>query len=323
MQHKTLAWWDSNNFGDALNPYLFWAFGIKVSYAQANISDSLALGSVIERIFKGAHTHEENNFSQKPIDVWGSGVHFESGAHIEQPNIELPEVFIRTPKLFAVRGKITKKRIEEILGYNLPENLALGDPGLLINKVVKRSKKTKYELGIVAHFHDKDSPLIQQIKSSIQNSIIIDVQSDPVNFIKKLTQCKAIISTAMHPIIVADSYNIPNLWLSTGNKKISSYKWDDYYSVFDISPAPVFDLSQHTFDQNTLSQLKKNYSVTSFQIEKIQKELIESFPYASKLNTLGHLDILQLRWREIKRDYRRSSIIGKIKHLSMRYLRAK
>jgi hypothetical protein len=321
MQHKTLAWWDSKNFGDALNPYIFWALGTKVSYAQANTADTLALGSVMERVFKGAHTFKETNFIQEPINIWGSGVHFESGLHIEQPNIELPEVFIRPTKFLAVRGKVSKKRVEDMLGYNLPNNLALGDPGLLMNRIIKGSKNKKYELGIIAHFHDKSSPFIQQIKNKIPNSTIIDVESDPVNFIKRLTQCKAIISTAMHPIIVADSYNIPNLWISTGNKKISSYKWNDYYSVFNISQAPVFNLSKDNFDSNTLVQLKNNYSITSDHIEKIQNDLIKSFPYSNEIKTLTHLDIFKLRLREVKRDYRRSSSIRKLAGLLKLYLR--
>ncbi len=320
MQKKTLAWWDSNNFADALNPYIFWAFGTEISYAQANVADTLGLGSVMERVFKGAHTQKETYFSQKTINIWGSGVHFESGSHIEQPNIQLPEIFIRPTKFYAVRGKISKKRVEDILGYNLPNNLALGDPGLLMNRIIKGSEKKKYELGIIAHFHDKSSPFIQKIKNKIPNSIIIDVKSDPVNFIKKLTQCKAIISTAMHPIIVADSYNIPNLWISTKNQKISSYKWNDYYSVFNISPAPVFDLTKDTFDSNTLVQLKNNYSITPDQIENIQNNLIQSFPYSNEINTLTLLDIFQLRLREVKRDYKRSSSVRKLGRLLKLYL---
>ena len=69
MQKKTLAWWDSNNFGDALNPYIFWTFGVSASYEQANKSDALALGSLLERIFEGAHTKNETVFSEIPIDV--------------------------------------------------------------------------------------------------------------------------------------------------------------------------------------------------------------------------------------------------------------
>jgi hypothetical protein len=320
MKSKTLAWWDSNNFGDALNPYLFWSFGVKVSYEQANTANVIALGSVIERIFVGAHTKNETHFSASAIDVWGSGVHFEVGKHIEQPNIELPEKFIRTPKIHAVRGKISKSRVEKVLGTPLPNNLALGDPGLLMNRIIKPSKQKKYDLGIIAHFHDASLPVFKAIQKNIKNSIIIDVKSDPYSFIKIMTQCRAIISTAMHPIIVADSYQIPNLWITTGNDKISSYKWDDYYSVFDKDKAPVFTLNEKTFNQEDLNELMSSYSINENKLVAIQNDLIGAFPYSSNLKYLTHIDILKLRWRTIKQEYKYASAFKKLMGLIKIYL---
>lgn len=316
MKNKTLAWWDSNNFGDALNPYIFRAFGVNVSYEQSNTADVIALGSLMERLFKGAHTKDETNFSSAPIDVWGSGVHFESGKHIEQPDIELPEKLIRDANFFAVRGKITKERIEAILGYSFGDDLPLGDPGLLMNKIIKGSRKKKYDLGIVPHFHDQNSELILGVTKNIPNSIVLNVKSDPVKFIKKLTQCKAIISSAMHPVIVADSYGIPNICATTGNEKISLYKYRDYYSSLGVSTPPIFKLNENIFGPAELERLISSYSISRKKIESLQIGLINSFPFLSrekKITFLNCYDVAYLRWREVDRDYKGYSVLGKIK----------
>ena len=323
MKNKTLAWWDSSNFGDALNPYIFRAFGVNVSYAQSNMADVIALGSLMERLFKGAHTKDETFFSSVPIDVWGSGVHFESGKHIEQPGIELPEKLIREVNFLAVRGKITKERIEAILGRSLGDDLPLGDPGLLMNKIIKGSSKKKYDLGVVPHFHDQSSELITGITKNIPNSIVLNVKSDPVKFIKKLTQCKAIISSAMHPIIVADSYGIPNIWATTGNEKISLYKYKDYYSSLGISSPPIFKLHESIFGLSQLEKLKNEYSVNRKKVESLQLDLIDSFPYLNrrkKLNFLNFYDVACLRWREVGRDYKNYKFLEKIKGYINKYI---
>lgn len=323
MRKKTLSWWDSNNFGDALNPYIFRAFGVDVSYAQSNTADAIALGSLMERIFKGAHTKNETYFSSIPIDVWGSGVHFESGEHIEQPDIELPEKLIREANFWAVRGEKTKGRIEAILGRELGNDFPLGDPGLLMNRIIKGSDEKKYDLGIVAHFHEKNSELILDISKNIPSSIVLNVNSDPVKFIKKLTQCRAIISTAMHPIIVADSYGIPNIWATTGNEKISSYKYKDYYSSLGISNPPIFNLHENTFNFSQLIKLRETYSVDRKVIENLQLGLINSFPYShrnEKLKLLNFYDVAYLRWRQINSDYKNYSFLGKVKHYMHRWI---
>ncbi|MCF6216340.1 MAG: polysaccharide pyruvyl transferase family protein [Emcibacter sp.] len=325
MLLKTLAWWDSDNFGDALNPYIFRAFGVKVSYQQANVADFLALGSVLERIFIGAHTRHETYFSPEPIEVWGSGVHFDVGRHIEQPHIKIPEKFIRDVNFRAVRGKITKQRVEAILGRPLPEDLALGDPGLLMNRIVKGSRTKKYKLGIVPHFHDAGSHLFKDIQKRIPGSIIINVKSDPVAFIKEMTCCDAVISTAMHPLIVADSYGIPNLWITTANDKISSYKYQDYYSIYDINPVTAFDIGEKIFTLEDVEKLIETYAITKEQVFSLQEKLIESFPVSQKnkenFGYLSLLDKVQLRWHVINRDSGDAGYLEKLLRLLKYHLK--
>ena len=195
---------------------------------------------------------------------------------------------------------------------------------MLLNRIVKESKKKEYDLGIVAHFHDSSSELIARIAKDIPNSILLDVKSDTYSFTKKLTKCKAVISTAMHPIVAADSYGIPNIWATTGNSKISSYKFGDYYSAFGIYNVPVFQLDSKRFDRKDLEEIISNYSISREQVEKIQENLIESFPFKTRekeIRFLTSFDIAYLRWRAINVEWGNMDIARRIKYFLELYMR--
>ena len=60
----------------------------------------------------------------------------------------------RTYRPIAVRGKLTREVISEVLQMELNE-ITLGDPGLLMNRLIKGEPVKKYKLGIIPHYVDK------------------------------------------------------------------------------------------------------------------------------------------------------------------------
>lgn len=296
-----LCWWDSKNLGDALNPYLFKAFGFNVEYAQSDKAEIISVGSYMERLLVGAlFTKPQSN---QNISVWGTGFQFEPTQHLWFHDIKYPEEFIRPLDIHALRGKLSKARAEAITKQNL-NGIALGDPGLLTNKFIDiRNVRKKHRLGIFCHFMDNNNkPVFDNIKLNIQNSVRIDIEAPVTEVIRKMASCEAIISSAMHPLIIADSLRIPNRWVNLSEDAISKYKFYDYYSIFDIKPR-YFDLNSKTFDEDDLEQLHADYSITTEQVLEIQNNLIRTFPLAGKLRYLSFIDNLALRYREaIERD---------------------
>lgn len=113
-------------------------------------------------------------------------------------------------KCYALRGNLTKERIEKLTGRK--QSCAIGDGGLLSNLLIKSSNVKKiYDLGVVPHYADVKNPIWNKLLSVNSNSILLDTTLPPKEFLRHLCSCKTIVSTAMHPLIASDALGIPNL----------------------------------------------------------------------------------------------------------------
>ncbi|WP_066630276.1 polysaccharide pyruvyl transferase family protein [Labilibacter marinus] len=291
-----LSFWDSNNFGDALNTYMFKAFGVDVECCPPREADCIGIGSCADsRLLLGA-IEKKIPENQSPIFIYGSGFHYPKYSHTMQQKIVKPETLIRPVIPHALRGKISKKRLEDILNSSL-EGIALGDPGLLVKDIFNvENIQKKYKLGIVAHFTHKNNPAIKRIKKNINDSVVIDVLGNPYKLVKQIAQCEVLVSSAMHPLIIADGLGVPNKWLkfstnesnrnSAKHKDVSNYKFDDYYSVFNLKPEFI-DLSERDLSADNIDTIIEDYAVRKEDVDKIRKELIKAFPYSNNIKPIS------------------------------------
>ena len=267
------------NFGDELNKYLFEkVFDVRFNYCfDPWQADYLAIGSILDncssvklsgflskikliiKLFLG-----KINFSK--ITVLGSGFQYWSNEHKIK--------YLRKMDFRIVRGKLT----ENYLRNNglLKNDVLLGDLGLLCPYMLKEKVEKKYKLGIIPHYVDLNSPVVYDIyKKHRKNCIIINVQDDVDVVIKQIAECENIIASSLHGLIVADSFNVPNLWFeNTLNLRVlDRFKYNDYYSIYgidEIEPVNILDVAD--IDINTIA---KSYCVKKELVEKKQKELYE------------------------------------------------
>ena len=123
-----------------------------------------------------------------------------------------------------------------------------------------------------------NNPLLQKI--SVKNSVVLDINKEPTELIYEIAACKNIISSAMHGLIAADSLEIPNIRMVLSDKIVGGdYKYNDYYSAFGIKEHRVLNLREKGFTDADLPTIAENYVITKAQVEKIQENLIRSFPY--------------------------------------------
>ena len=85
----------------------------------------------------------------------------------------------------SVRGKLTQKNIERIIGAKL-DNIMLGDLGLLASKLINDNRTKKYDIGICPHYSDMNDPIFKSISDKFPNSIILDTKIDPIEFLYKM-----------------------------------------------------------------------------------------------------------------------------------------
>lgn len=265
MQTIDLYYYNKDhNFGDMLNEYIpEKLFNCKIVHHNIYTAKAIFIGSVLTH-FLSKNIVNPNDF---PIlDVWGSGL---------IKKTYLNKKLIRNLRVYAVRGKYTKELLERYC--NTKYDVPLGDPGLLCSRVFKSSTEDKkYEYGIIPHYVDKNNENLKKLQ--LPNSIILDIKSDPEVFLSKLVKCKKVISSAMHGLIAADSFCIPNIRMVTSDKIIGGdFKYNDYYSAFGIEKHNILDLR---IINEPITKLDFEYNITKKQIEEIQNNLIKSFPYA-------------------------------------------
>ena len=130
------------------------------------------------------------------------------------------------------------------------------------------SVKKKYKLGIIPHYVDKNNPLLEKI--NVNNSIVLDITSQPSVLIKQIAECENIISSAMHGLI-----GIPNIRMILSDKITGGdYKYDDYYSAFGIRQHNRINLNTSSFTEKDLEKMISTYQVKNEDVKKIQTNLL-------------------------------------------------
>lgn len=265
-----LYWCPISNFGDALNPEIFEKIGgFEPCYENAHFAAVSGIGSILENFLE---ISQRPKSAKLPLHVFSSGFHFEAGKSLYHQNVVLPETFCRPMQFWAVRGHLTYQRILQIFGNALPPPRVLGDGGLLADRLLPRTRKAEWRVGIVPHYDEKNQPVFSFLEQSICGARILDITLPPMAFLEELMQCETVLSTAMHPLIVCDSLGIPNMWIRLQNDKIPYYKFADYYSVYGIIPRP-FLLQEENMTLLNADYVRRHYVVSGERVMEIKKNL--------------------------------------------------
>lgn len=199
---KTFYWAKKQNFGDLLGSLVLKKF-TKLDSTWANPADAqlVIIGSVLDQL---------------PPD-W-SGIVAGAGKLHEKTKLILPNA-----KILAVRGPLTAK--------GLKGDFVSADPALLADELVGPVDKI-YDLGLVPHWTDRT--LEHEVKFLKYNPKIIRVNADPLQVIREIGQCRKIVSSSLHGIILADAFDIPRRieisprMLTHAHQEGGLFKWQDY-----------------------------------------------------------------------------------------------
>jgi hypothetical protein len=210
------TWWSKGpspgNFGDILTPFLLKElFNYTCVYAHKPFPQDtlLGVGSII--------SHAEGNSV-----VWGSGM------------ISMGDPLKRDARYLSVRGPVT---YEALRSRHIECPPIFGDPALLTPLVFDNPNIKKiYEYGVFAHYVDTE--LVSKWYADDPNiNIINPLNSNPTQVIKQLLQCKRIISSSLHGVIISHAYNIPAVWVKHSNKLSGDgTKFKDYYESVKLKP---------------------------------------------------------------------------------------
>jgi pyruvyltransferase len=191
------------NFGDDLNPALFESLtGVRVRFAKdRRVPHFLGMGSIL-----GSATEASI--------VLGSGF--------------LKPAITPTPeRVVSVRGRLSK----QLLG--LADATPLGDPMVLINLLMSPERGSA--IGFVPHI-----TTMRAMRGTPPPGVtLIDVRRDPFEVTRDIGRCRLILSQSLHGLIVADAFEIPNIWIAPNDRMVGGeFKFHDYFSTLDAAKTP-------------------------------------------------------------------------------------
>ena len=299
MDVSLYYWNDMPNFGDQLNVDVCRSlFGVNPVWEKPKRCDAIFIGSVLEKFIyrRDAWTVDALwvKYARSRVSVWGSGFIRDE----ERANERLS----RRVKIHAVRGLRTLERMRKMTGAAL-ENVVLGDPGLFASKIYPSGDGKIYVCGIIPHHaevasvsrsaevvsYERESgflhpstvaalPLYARLTRAIPEVVIINPESSPAVVVRNISRCATILSSAMHGLIVSDSFGIPNIRISASDLVVrGDYKFKDYYSVFKQDRYRVIDIGAE-LPSHLLDVVKNGYEEVSEEVVKIQDDLRVSFP---------------------------------------------
>lgn len=243
------------NFGDFLSAELVEIFsGRKVVHSSIQRAEMIAIGSVLGR-------EKKAKFLGLPrrLHIWGTG----SG--------NPADVFSGRHHYHAVRGLKCKAQIQ-----GLKKQPVVGDPGLLSPWLVKKTAGKKISVGLVPHFSHHGSAEIAALLTAIPNVKMINVFSPVKQVLEEIASCDFVLSSSLHGLIVADSYGVPNQWLTLDLNPAWQFKFRDYYSsfgLFDNEPVTAQEILMNPWSVDAYMERYRRPG-----LEAMQHGLISAFP---------------------------------------------
>ena len=250
------------NFGDALSPMIIErVIGRRTVWARQTDCDMAAIGSILSGILQRSWKRWLSlRFS--PVHIWGSGF------------IRAPEAAELAAKgalhVHAVRGHATRA------GLKMPETTALGDPGLLAGRLLRKPVKKRHSWAIVPHTVDAGMAVIRGLKACTPHAAIADLNGDPDACLETIAASDFVISTSLHGLITADALGIPSIWAKmSGRVSGDRFKFEDYYSALGMTAPDRFKI-QRPLNLDMLCE--RAICAPSAAVEARADALVAAFP---------------------------------------------
>jgi len=208
------AWWyiGDKNWGDILTPVLIERLTGTIPERNLGPGTVLSVGS----LFHWLRDHDV---------IWGTGA-------ISATTV--PKPFPRDVRFCAVRGPETRKALLSAGAFDVPE--VYGDPALLTPYFFQVPTRPKVDLGVIPHYKDVGHFSVPE------GTKIINIKAGITEVIQQVCSCRAIVSSSLHGIILAEAYDIPAAWLQVdGGVRLvgKHFKFVDYLQATNRENIPL------------------------------------------------------------------------------------
>lgn len=239
-------WWnDQSNLGDRLTPLLLETFGFGVTRVGMAEADVCVVGSILDAL---------------PVEFCGAILG--SGFIQAGPRRSFPRA-----TCLAFRGPLSAARAGK------PE-APVGDPGLLCPRLVADRPRNRGHIGLVPHYKDKYNDAVRFLAERFPGDVtVIDVQAEPILVLRRIAECRAVLSSSLHGLIAADAFGIPSSWIELSDAVIGGgYKFRDYMLSMGATPR-----ASALTGSETLDDLLELTSIGISDLRPIRETLNDAF----------------------------------------------
>ena len=255
---------DSKNFGDGVNN-TFWSY---ITQNKINNNKSklhyITTGSIM--------CHVENNSI-----IFGTGF-ISSDSDIGGDNYEVRsnKKYAIPEKVIAVRGPLTRKKLLDFKIY-CPENY--GDPLILMPCLYDTYNRVENNtIGIIPHCIDKNNKNYNLLKTNLEKDgynvkfIDIEVGNNYKKLIDSVNNCKYIISSSLHGVMMGIVYKKQTIFIEFGDSVIGGdFKFQDFFKSINVNYKNI-----NKYDTIVLNN---TINVDYDYLQKVGTKLISLIPF--------------------------------------------
>lgn len=251
MKYCNAFWFSSNNFGDAISPFLIKIIGDTEAFHTSDrfaTEHLICTGSIL------------NHATSKSV-VWGAGLAYSSD-HVNKCDIR------------AVRGVLTGNILKN-LGVKF--NPVFGDPALLLGHILP-SELEKENISIAPHYVDAEIVA----KGNLYGLEFIDVNAPIIDILWKINRSKLVVTSSLHIIIACHAYGIPVVWCKFSDRILGDdLKYFDHFVTMgvrreDVKFLDLKDCNDYSKEIHYISSLNVKPLTPS---DEIIESLLNSFPH--------------------------------------------
>lgn len=233
-----------DSLGDVIVRFLLEQKGIDIDRPVSKTKHLYCVGSNIHSGYQNA-------------TIWGSGTFPKTKKRVFLQKISRRKLDIR-----AVRGPLTRQVMLQ-WGHLCPE--VYGDPAVLLPLIYNPSVLKSQKRLVIPQFYSEE----EFRKNHPDERMISMNTNDYKSVIKEILASSIVYTSSLHGIILAEAYGIPAVFFR-GLPKTLDFKYLDYYystGRYDVILSDSFEEALKT----SPPQLP--------DLRKLQKDLLDSFPY--------------------------------------------
>ena len=213
------------NFGDELSALALTELcGRPVKWASLRRAEIFAIGSILERYAKASATGL----------ILGSGLRGEKSApsNIDRRNV------------LAVRGPLTRRAL------SLPENIPLGDPGLVVRSAYATEKRIRKGTLVIPHYTVYASVsgrwILRRLRA--EGMTVLPPSVAPKRVLACIAGARHVATSSLHGLVVSDGLGTPATLIEFGISNEPHFKYRDYLLSLGVDDEMVVAVDQFMED---------------------------------------------------------------------------